>query len=49
MILSFEMSEDKLVQETTAKYFHGHLGWKSVYAYNDENIRAGWNAWQKFR
>lgn len=29
-------TEDKLVQETTANYFRDRLGWKSVYAYNDE-------------
>jgi len=31
-----EMSEDKLIQQTTADYFHTALGWESVYAYNEE-------------
>ena len=34
--MSGEMSEDRLVQQTTADYFRDTLGWESVYAYNDE-------------
>lgn len=34
--MSYEYSEDKLVQETTANYFAEALGWESVFAYNDE-------------
>ena len=30
------MSEDRLVQATTAAYFRDVLGWDSVYAYNEE-------------
>jgi len=30
------MTEDRLVQKTTADYFHTELGWDSVYAYNEE-------------
>jgi type I restriction enzyme, R subunit len=31
-------TEDTLVQRTTADYLHEHLGWESVYAYNDEDF-----------
>ena len=31
-------TEDTLVQQTTADYLHDHLGWDSVYAFNDEII-----------
>lgn len=31
-----QMTEDRLVQQTTANYLHDELGWKSVYAYNTE-------------
>ncbi|MEX1277040.1 MAG: type I restriction endonuclease subunit R, partial [Bacteroidota bacterium] len=31
-----EYTEDKLVQQTVADYFHFPLGWESVYAFNDE-------------
>ncbi len=34
--MSSEMTEDRLVQETTANYFHDELGWESVYAYDTE-------------
>ena len=34
----FQYSEDSLVQRTTADYLHEHLGWHSVFAYNDENF-----------
>jgi type I restriction enzyme R subunit len=34
--MSYEYSEDKLVQETTAAYFAEALGWESILAYNDE-------------
>lgn len=30
------MSEDRLVQQTVANYFHDKLGWESVYAFNEE-------------
>jgi len=36
--LSQDYSEDKLVQQTTAAYMAGELGWQSIYAYNDENL-----------
>ena len=29
-------TEDSLVQKTTADYLEQNLGWKSVYAYNNE-------------
>ena len=32
------MTEDNLVQQTTADYLHRHLGWESVYAYNTETF-----------
>ncbi|MBU1065766.1 type I restriction endonuclease subunit R, partial [bacterium] len=31
-------TEDNLVQQTTADYFQEHLGWDSVYAYNNEDF-----------
>jgi type I restriction enzyme, R subunit len=31
-----EMTEDRLVQQTTADYFRDALGWESVFAYNEE-------------
>jgi len=31
-----EMTEDRLVQQTVANYFHDQLGWESVFAYNEE-------------
>lgn len=34
--MSEAYSEDRLVQKTTADYFHDTLRWESVYAYNDE-------------
>ena len=33
-------TEDTLVQQTTAKYMEQHLGWESVYAYNNEDSLA---------
>lgn len=36
--MSREMTEDRLVQETTAKYFHDKLGWESIFAYNEETF-----------
>lgn len=30
------MTEDRLVQQTTAEYFDAELGWDSVYAFNEE-------------
>jgi len=37
-----EYTEDRLVQQTVASFFHGELGWESVYAYNDEVLgKAG--------
>lgn len=32
------LNEDTLVQQTTADYLHGQLGWESVYAYNTETF-----------
>ncbi|PWI56693.1 type I restriction endonuclease subunit R [Sulfoacidibacillus thermotolerans] len=32
------MTEDNLVQQTTADYMHDSLGWDSVYAYNTEDF-----------
>ncbi len=32
------MTEDTLVQQTTAEYLETELGWKTVYAYNQENF-----------
>ncbi|MDD2255203.1 hypothetical protein, partial [Methanoculleus sp.] len=31
-------TEDTLVQQTTAEYLEQHLGWDSVYAYNNEDF-----------
>ncbi|NOQ32651.1 MAG: HsdR family type I site-specific deoxyribonuclease [Methanosarcinales archaeon] len=31
-------TEDTLVQQTTAEYLKQHLGWESVYAYNNEDF-----------
>ena len=31
-------TEDTLVQQTTAEYMEEKLGWKSVYAYNNEDF-----------
>jgi type I restriction enzyme R subunit len=31
-----DMTEDRLVQRTTAEYFNGKLKWDSVYAFNEE-------------
>ncbi|MBI4334320.1 MAG: type I restriction endonuclease subunit R, partial [Chloroflexi bacterium] len=31
-------TEDTLVQQTTAEYLRDELGWKSVYAYNQETF-----------
>ena len=36
MIVNF--NEDTLVQQTTADYLRDELGWKSVYAYNNETF-----------
>ena len=33
-----EYSEDTLVQQTTAEYLQQQFGWKSVYAYNNEDF-----------
>ncbi len=32
------MSEDKLVQQTTAEYLREHLGWESIFGYNKETF-----------
>src|SRR5689334_17403639 len=32
------LTEDTLVQQTTAEYMHVHLGWDVVYAYNLETL-----------
>ncbi|MFZ5595285.1 MAG: hypothetical protein ACOY4D_13715 [Pseudomonadota bacterium] len=34
-------TEDTLVQRTTADYFEQQLGWRSVYAYNNEDFGTG--------
>lgn len=34
--MSAEYSEDVLVQQTASNYFQRELGWRTVYAYNDE-------------
>jgi type I restriction enzyme R subunit len=34
--MSAEYSEDILVQQTASNYFQQELGWRTVYAYNDE-------------
>lgn len=34
-------TEDTLVQQTTAEYMERQLGWKSVYAYNNEDFGPG--------
>ncbi len=31
-------TEDTLVQQTTAEYLQQQLGWKSIYAYNNEDF-----------
>jgi type I restriction enzyme, R subunit len=36
--MTYDYSEDKLVQETTANYFRDQLSWESVYAYNGETL-----------
>jgi type I restriction enzyme R subunit len=35
------LTEDTLVQETTAEYFRGVLGWESLYAFNEEVLGPG--------
>ncbi len=35
-----QMTEDKLVQQTTADYFRDALGWESVYAFDSETLGA---------
>ena len=32
------LTEDTLVQQTTAEYLHDKLGWDSVYAHNNETF-----------
>jgi len=32
------LTEDTLVQQTTADHLHDRLGWDSVYAYNNETF-----------
>lgn len=34
-------TEDTLVQQTTADYLEQQLGWRSVYAHNNENFWPG--------
>lgn len=36
--MSAAMTEDTLVQRTTADYLHDELGWDSVFAYNEETF-----------
>ena len=33
----YNFSEDQLVQQTMADYLEQELGWRSVYAYNQED------------
>ena len=33
-----KFDEDNLVQKTTADYLRDHLGWESVFAYNEETF-----------
>lgn len=33
-----EMTEDRLVQQTTAEYLRDNLGWESIFAYNEETF-----------
>jgi type I restriction enzyme R subunit len=33
-----DYTEDILLQQTTAEYMKEHLGWNSVYAYNNEDF-----------
>ncbi|MEZ4678195.1 MAG: hypothetical protein R2932_28660 [Caldilineaceae bacterium] len=35
------LTEDVLVQQTVAEYFHNVLGWDAVFAYNDETFGVG--------
>jgi len=39
--MSSEYTEDTLVQQTTAEYLEQHLGWESVYAYNNKDFGPG--------
>lgn len=34
-------TEDTLIQQTTAEYLEQALGWKSVFAYNNEDFGPG--------
>ena len=34
-------TEDTLVQQTTTEYLEQQLGWRSVYAYNNEDFGPG--------
>lgn len=36
--MTADYSEDRLVQQTIASYFHDQLGWDSAYAFNDEAL-----------
>jgi len=36
--MSYEMTEDFLVQQTTADYLRDKLGWETVFAYNEETF-----------
>jgi type I restriction enzyme R subunit len=36
--MTYEYSEDRLVQQTVANYFHDKLEWESVFAYNEETL-----------
>ena len=38
MAATIHYTEDTLVQQTTAEYLEQELGWKSVYAYNNEDF-----------
>lgn len=36
--MSAKMTEDTLVQQTTADYLHDEVGWDSIFAYNEETF-----------
>ncbi len=38
-------SEDRLVQQTFADHLRDTLGWESVYAYNQRDLRAERHTW----
>jgi type I restriction enzyme R subunit len=36
--MTYQMTEDRLVQQTVADYLQDNLGWESVFAYNQEQL-----------